>query len=291
MINEPMNSEPFYSWTYNFGTMIASVSQSVFDLTISPTHPIYACSIGFENNNALGSLFTSIKVTQNTKLMMIDSVTGTLLANSVKNSIYHVNETDPLKTVTPWKPTDSNDTTTVRIGETLLRLYGNYSKIPRDVNGQTITTQTDIGDGQQWFINTKYLDRPNNWVLIVAIPRSDFFADVDNAEKKVLIISVTVAVVGVILTAVASFLALRPLYKLTKAMEALTKMDFSALEGNILKDRSFISEVRKLQRTFSTMCKAFAAGIRKNKALMNGGTRSTGTGNGSTVNSQNYYQR
>ncbi|KAJ3317401.1 hypothetical protein HDU76_001195 [Blyttiomyces sp. JEL0837] len=269
MFTRPTDTTPEYSWTYNQGVMIASVSRSTLDPTISKTHPIYACSIGFETNSALGTLFESIKVTANSKLFMIDSITGTLLANSVPNSIYWVNETDIYKSVTSWTPTTSNDTLLNKIGQTILNMYGNYSRVPYN-NGQTVTVQTSIGDGQQWFINTKYLVRPNNWLLVVAIPRNDFFSNIDAAAKKVLIISVTVGVVGVVLVAVASFLALRPLYKLTKAMELLTKMDFSALEGNILKDRSLISEVRKLQVTFSTMCKAFAAGIRKNKTLITG---------------------
>ncbi|KAJ3287045.1 hypothetical protein HDU76_007892, partial [Blyttiomyces sp. JEL0837] len=268
MLSDPLGTDTWYSYSYTQAVMIGSVTRHMIDNQISTKHPLYSCSVNMEANLALGALFTSLKVTPNSKLFMIDSTNGILLANSVPNSIFWTNYSDPyLSSSIPWTPTMSNDTLLNKLGQTLLNLYGNYSKVPYN-NGQTLSIQTPIGDGQEWFINTKYLARPNNWLLVIAIPRNDFFSNIDAAKKRVLIISISVAVAGVVLVSVASFLALRPLYKLTEAMKLLTKMDFSALEGNILKDRSLIAEVRGLQITFSTMCKAFAAGIRKNKNLM-----------------------
>ncbi|KAJ3331995.1 hypothetical protein HDU76_001611 [Blyttiomyces sp. JEL0837] len=249
------------------GIMLVTVTIQIHDPKLS-SNPLFYCSTAFEAEKALGQLFVDIKVTEASKLFMIDSATGTLLANSVPHSIFSVNYSDPLLGVSSWTPTTSNDTTLNQIGYTLLKLYGNYSQIPN--TGNTLTVEADVGDGQKWFINTRYLKSPGTWILVVAIPRSDFFSNIDAAEKRIVIISIVIGVLGVVGTAVMSFFALRPLYKLAKAMEQLTKMDFSALEGNILQDRSLISEVRLLQRTFATMCKAFAGGIKKNKSLMGG---------------------
>ncbi|KAI8854008.1 hypothetical protein BC829DRAFT_240308 [Chytridium lagenaria] len=154
------------------------------------------------------------------------------------------------------------------IGKTLTNIYGSYTKVEN--TGQTISRLIDIGDGQNWFLNTRYLAQPSNWMVIVATPRSDFFAETDAATKKAVILASSVAAAGVIIAAIAAVLLMRPLYKLSRAMELLTNLDFSALEGNILRDRSFVSEVRNLQITFSTMCKAFASGIRRNRALAGG---------------------
>ncbi|KAJ3327694.1 hypothetical protein HDU76_011294 [Blyttiomyces sp. JEL0837] len=137
---------------------------------------------------------------------------------------------DPCLGVTSWTPTTSNDTLLNKIGQTLLNTYGNYSKVPYN-DAQTVTIETEIGDGQKWLLNTKFLLRPNNWLLVVAIPRHDFFSTIDAAQKRVLVISVTVGVIGVVLVGLASFFALRRLDKLTEAMNLLTKMDISALEG------------------------------------------------------------
>ncbi|KAJ3144388.1 hypothetical protein HK101_002713 [Irineochytrium annulatum] len=116
----------------------------------------------------------------------------------------------------------------------------------------------------------KYLKSPKEWVLVIAVPRSDFFGNIDKMNKNVLIIAICVSVGGIALTALVSFLSLRPLSVLVQAMGLLTKLDFTALEGNILEARSSIAEVRQLQVTFSTMCKAFASGLRKNKELVTG---------------------
>ncbi|KAJ3319057.1 hypothetical protein HDU76_000658, partial [Blyttiomyces sp. JEL0837] len=97
----------------------------------------------------------------------------------------------------------------------------------------------------------RYLDRPNTWVAVVGIPRSDFFSKTDEAQKKAGILAAVLAVVGVLVTVITAWFAMRPLHTLTLAMEKLTKMDFSALEGDILNERSFMLELRKLQVTFS----------------------------------------
>ncbi|KAJ3272361.1 hypothetical protein HDU76_010932, partial [Blyttiomyces sp. JEL0837] len=120
-----------------------------------------------------------------------------------------------------------------------------------------------------------------------AIPRADFFAKTDEANKKAIIVAVCIGVSGLVFAGLASWLAMRPLQTLTTAMEKLTKMDFSALEGDILNDRSFMTEVRKLQSTFALMCKAFAAGIKKNKSLMGAKPGGTGGGSSQQTNSQN----
>ncbi|KAJ3214799.1 hypothetical protein HDU67_001185 [Dinochytrium kinnereticum] len=251
------------------GVAISSVSQMKFIDRVSTSHPAYSCSFGFENEGAMGQLFKELQVTPNAKLFLFDSVSESLLANSVPYTLYSVNYTDPLKTVTQFTVSTTNDTMLRDIGEKLRSIYGNFTRIPNK-NGTT-TLQTDV-NGQKWYISTRYLTEPSDWLLVVAIPRSDFFGEIDAASKKVIAICVSIALIGIALIALISFFSLQPLSKLSKAMESLTKLDFSALEGNILNDRSGVLEVRKLQLTFAIMCKAFASGIRKNKALVGGAT-------------------
>ncbi|KAJ3320430.1 hypothetical protein HDU76_000299 [Blyttiomyces sp. JEL0837] len=121
-------------------------------------------------------------------------------------------------------------------------------KIP-NMNG-TVSIETTIG-GTKWIVNYRYLNNPNTWLLVVAIPRSDFFSKTDSAQQKAAILACVLAVVGVVVTVISAWVAMRPLHTLTIAMEKLTKMDFSALEGDILNERSFMLEVRRLQVTFA----------------------------------------
>ncbi|KAJ3332583.1 hypothetical protein HDU76_013760 [Blyttiomyces sp. JEL0837] len=267
MFTNPKDTNPTYWYSYNHGALLTSVSQNVYT-SVSSTHPSFTCTIGFENSRSLDPLFENIKVTPNTHLFMMDVNTGSLLANSVPHSVFRIsNYSDPMLPVEQYSPENTNDTVVRDLGAFIKGKYGNYSLVP-NLNS-TVTLTTTI-NGVQWFINLRYLDDPNNWLLVVAIPRSDFFDKTDNAAKLAIILSSVIGVVGVGLAAVASIFAMRPLSKLTKAMEKLTKLDFAALEGNILNERSFMREVRDLQITFATMCKAFASGIRRNKALTGG---------------------
>ncbi|KAJ3106935.1 hypothetical protein HDU96_008056 [Phlyctochytrium bullatum] len=256
---------PRTSISFNQGVMITGFNMVYFPPGADKA--TLACSIGIENEKALGRLFADINVTPNSRVLMVDINTGKLLANSAPNAVFKVlNAANPLMPVEHFDLTTTNDTVAKNIGSTLTRLYGNYTKVPR----AGTNNEVDIGDGQKWFLNARYLNQPSNWLIIVAIPRADFFSETDSATRKALILAGSVAAGGILIAVIAAVLLVRPLYKLSKAMEMLTNLDFSALEGNILKERSFVTEVRNLQITFSTMCKAFASGIRRNRALAAG---------------------
>ncbi|KAJ3100807.1 hypothetical protein HDU97_001925 [Phlyctochytrium planicorne] len=279
MIDKPKELDPWVSISFNQGVMIAGVNKFTYTSQFA-SHPSYSCSVGFENEKALGRLFSEIKVTDNAHVLMIDTTTGKLIANSVRNSVFKVKDfNDPYLPVEHFDLSTSNDTFANMIGKTLTNLYGGYAKVPRSAS--VVTNQVDIGDGQQWFLNTQYLARPSQWLVVLAVPRQDFFAETDRATKKAVTFSSIIAVVGVLIAVVSAFFLMRPLYKLAKAMELLTNLDFSALEGGILKERSFVAEVQHVQITFSKLCAAFAAGIRRNKALV-GGTYTSRAG-GTTI--------
>ncbi|KAJ3308481.1 hypothetical protein HDU76_003953 [Blyttiomyces sp. JEL0837] len=279
----PNDTAPFYGYTHNNGNLLSSVSLVVWT-PASTTTPSFTCTVGFKNAISLDPLFNTIKVTTNTHVFMMDVTNGNLLASSVPNTVFQVwNSSDPLKPINQFTPETTNDTTVNAIGHVLRSRYGNYSLVPN--TGSTITFETTM-NGQSWFINLKHLDEPSNWMLVVAIPRSDFFEKTDNAGRLAIILSVIIGVVGILLAALASWIAMRPLYQLTKAMENVThQAGLSAIEGDILNSRSLMAEVRDLQTTFATMCKAFASGIRRNKALTTGGyggSTTTSAGGAST---------
>ncbi|KAJ3320433.1 hypothetical protein HDU76_000302, partial [Blyttiomyces sp. JEL0837] len=182
---------------------------------------------------------------------------------------------DPRVTVIPFTADETNDTVTRELGTFLKNMYGNYSLIPNE--NRTVSIETAIG-GTPWIINYRFLDRPNNWIVVVGIPRSDFFGKIDTAKTRATIIVCSLAAIGAIIAGTSSWLAMRPLHTLTTAMKKLTKRDFAALEGEILNQRSFMRELREVQVAFASMCKAFSKGLRQNKALMAATARRKGSG-------------
>ncbi|KAJ3327862.1 hypothetical protein HDU76_010983 [Blyttiomyces sp. JEL0837] len=257
MVYHPENLNVSVDFSSTHGDLISAVSQSVYVPSISTKHPAYACGVGFQHKVSLDPLFSNIKVTGNTHVFLMDIKTnGTLMANSVPNSLFYIsNYSDPQLPMVQYTADSTNDSDIRVIGGFLKGMYGSYG--------------------------SRYLQNPNHWLLVVAIPRADFFAKTDEANKRAAIIAACIGVAGLGFAGLASWIAMRPLQTLTSAMEKLTKLDFSALEGDILNDRSFMTEVRKLQSTFALMCKAFASGIKRNKNLVGG--RAAGTGGGSST--------
>ncbi|KAJ3330528.1 hypothetical protein HDU76_005465, partial [Blyttiomyces sp. JEL0837] len=142
MVKRPDNVDPFYFFSINYGDLISSVSQSVYVPSISTTHPAYACGVGFLHRISLDPLFQNVKVTPNTHLFLMDTSTnGTLMANSVPNSIFAIsNYSDPQLPVTFFNPDSTNDTAVAAVGTFLKGMYGNYSSIPNTGKTETFTT-------------------------------------------------------------------------------------------------------------------------------------------------------
>ncbi|KAJ3316460.1 hypothetical protein HDU76_001777, partial [Blyttiomyces sp. JEL0837] len=217
-----------YQNTYTKGRLFTSAIGGVWDYSTSKSHISYACEVGSDSDGALSPLLESIKVTTNTHVFLMDSVTGILLANSVPGTCFKVvNASDPSLPTVAFTPDTTNDTHARDIGMYLKGKYGNYSLIPN--MNQTVSMETAIGN-TRWIINYRYLDTPNTYIVVVGIPRSDFFSKVDSAQQKALILACVLAAVGVIFTVICAWFAMRPLHTLTLAMEKLTKMDFTALE-------------------------------------------------------------
>ncbi|KAJ3012093.1 hypothetical protein HKX48_006449, partial [Thoreauomyces humboldtii] len=83
------------------------------------------------------------------------------------------------------------------------------------------------------------------------------FSRTDTAKRLSLALAVGLGVGTTLLMGLGFAVLLVPLRHLAKAMEALTLMDFSALDsGRVLDEKSFIAEIRIVQKTFSTMVKA-----------------------------------
>ncbi|KAJ3156085.1 hypothetical protein HDU86_004053 [Geranomyces michiganensis] len=115
------------------------------------------------------------------------------------------------------------------------------------------------------------------------------FARIDSAQKKSIGLAIGLSIGIGMLMALLFALIVTPLRRLAHAMGLLTTLDFTSLhKGDILEQKSAISEIRNVQGTFSTMVKAFAGGIKQNRDLQAGGRQGSGsqnkTGSGTTNN-------
>ncbi|KAJ3317118.1 hypothetical protein HDU76_001335 [Blyttiomyces sp. JEL0837] len=252
-------------------TNSSSVIESAWIPSLSTTHPIYTCSVGYKTTYPFDNLLESMGATDSTNVFLMDSLTGSLIATLTSDS----NDDD--SSMGMVTPENTNDTFARDVGRFLKGYFGDYYLIPNA--NETVSIETKIG-GVPWLLNYRFLDRPNTWLVVVGIPDSEFFSKTDSAKQTAIIVSSLLSAFGVSITVFCSWVAMKPLHTLTIAMEKLTKMDFTALEGDILNQRSFMLEIRRLQVTFATMCKAFASGIRRNKSLprnsaSGGGRKST----------------
>ncbi|KAJ3072443.1 hypothetical protein HK102_006233 [Quaeritorhiza haematococci] len=124
----------------------------------------------------------------------------------------------------------------------LKTLYGSYANIPttpqilyRRINGTDFVVS----------VSAFNLTEVNTYILAAVVPYEQVFGNIDRANRNSIIIFIVVTVGVVIISGVAMWLSLKPLYTLSVAMESLTQFDFGVLaEGKLLDVRSFIMEVR-----------------------------------------------
>ncbi|KAJ3279271.1 hypothetical protein HK104_001606 [Borealophlyctis nickersoniae] len=258
----PTNLTMYYPTVFNGMSGLLTI-RNIWTSNSTGAQPAYFCATVarlFETEQ----IFINSKPTPNSQVILYDAKNGRLLISSVPETSFK-----SLTTGERYLFVESPDPRISNVGLAVQALYGNVTQVPINAE-QLLTASYDI-NGEPWFITTRYFTAlPYNWIMVVAIPRRDFFARIDSSQKTGTIVAAVVAVGGALLVSMAAFAALRPLHALSTSMKQLTKFDFSSLEGGILDNRSFVREIRNLQETFSAMVNAFSVSIRKNRALMAG---------------------
>ncbi|KAJ3131892.1 hypothetical protein HK101_004660, partial [Irineochytrium annulatum] len=277
---------PYFDTTYytvgafSFWQMTYSKNIWVNPASAGETTPDVNCAVGIVVDLSLSVLLNSVRVTNNTVVLLMDTE-GRLLSTNRPNSI-----ATPANVSVRVTPDLSPTTEVALVGKGLLSIFGSYGSIP--TGSMSTVYQRTFNDGQPWFLTTSVMNISGTpFTFVVAFPRSDMFAKMDAAEKRGVIIAACVAAAGLICTALMTFLSLRPLYAMAKNMTQLTKFDFSLLENGVLDRRSFLAEIREAETVFDTMVKAFAGAIKRNKQLVdnNRGTSSGGKPNNTMASS------
>ncbi|KAI8800925.1 hypothetical protein BJ742DRAFT_878736 [Cladochytrium replicatum] len=132
---------------------------------------------------------------------------------------------------------------------------------------QTVTTR----DGSIWKVATKKLnlrDGNSNFWFTIAIPRDDFFSEVESSIRRGIVISCVSSGLGLLGAFAVTVLIVLPVRRMVYNMSKATKFEFQELEENIKLTRpSMFSELRILQESFADMVKTFATAIQKNRDL------------------------
>ncbi|KAJ3153049.1 hypothetical protein HDU86_005347 [Geranomyces michiganensis] len=163
-----------------------------------------------------------------------------------------------------------NETLSESLRQVVIAKYGSYDGMVADPKlGESFEANVE---GDTWIVLVGRLQmddyEADQLVVIVAVPRATIFSRIDSAKKKSMGLAIGLSVGIGMLMALLFALIVTPLRRLAAAMGLLTNMDFASLhKGDILEQKSMISEIRKVQATFSTMVKAFAGGIKKNKEM------------------------
>ncbi|KAJ3298897.1 hypothetical protein HK104_010200, partial [Borealophlyctis nickersoniae] len=149
--------------------------------------------------------------------------------------------------------------------------FGVFPNVPVSAD---VVRYEDTISGETWIMNVKVIPfgdyADGRLLLVTGVPREDIFGRVDAARNRSIGVAAGISAAVIVVVSVIFVLVVLPLARLAQAMETLTQLDFATLEnGNLLEARSFIWELFQVQRTFSTMVKAFAGGIKKNRELAN----------------------
>ncbi|KAJ3154020.1 hypothetical protein HDU89_008889 [Geranomyces variabilis] len=252
--------KPFLGFTKNQQGLEGMAINQVF---AAPTNPsfLYACGavivIGYNLNKLLVEIAKSS--TSAVISLLRNDANMTMLTTSSKELTY---------TQVLGGQKSEDDLSQALRAEVRSR-YADIAAIQAQGPGQNFEATVM---GSSWIIqvgNVTLTDYSQDVLgLVVAIPHSAVFSKIDSAKSRSIGIAAGLSVGIALIMAVIFALVVTPLRHLAKAMGMLTQMDFAALDnGRILEEQSYISEIRGVQNSFSTMVKAFAGGIKKNREL------------------------
>ncbi|KAJ3179191.1 hypothetical protein HDU87_003150 [Geranomyces variabilis] len=254
----PKRGQIFAHVLNNQGVRGATILQ-VFQ-SRSNSSQLYACGATLIVDTAWANLLADAAQTrsQTTILLMDNNEAMDLISSSSRHETY----------AQVLNGSNSTETLSESIRAAVLVRYGDYDALA----GRAGDTFEVSINGQTYFLLagtvklTAYEE--NELVLVIAIPRSTIFSEIDSAQTHSMVIAVCLSTGLAVVMALVFALILAPLRHMAKAMGLLTQLNFGALEnGKILDESSYISEIRAVQSSFSTMVLAFAGGIRKNREL------------------------
>ncbi|KAJ3033165.1 hypothetical protein HDV00_006694, partial [Rhizophlyctis rosea] len=228
--------------------------------------------------NSLENYLPTIKPTTNAVISFIDT-TGRLIASSEPGA------TANLTTGTRYFAYASTNPTIASTGQYLLPDYATQS--PADLSAAVLAIPDDHSteftgpNGVKYLLRTHWISDPYGlkWLMLLTIPRADFYSKVDQAKKSVVGVSVGLGITSFFASLIIAYVVILPIKRLNRVMNEATNFDFSALRTGYLERRSIFGEIAEMQGVFASMMTKFATAIQNNKRLVQrGGGGSLGQG-------------
>ncbi|KAJ3285703.1 hypothetical protein HK104_009367 [Borealophlyctis nickersoniae] len=259
--------EPFFAVDIVTGAWLATVFVPKF-IPPEAVLPSFICMSVLRVDTTWNTVLSQAKPTNTSVVTMFSPNNLTVVATS---NTFLVDVSPTLVNGTWMYKTAPLDNTTLALRDSLFRRFGSFQAA---ATSNVSSYEDVIGGTDTWIINlslanmSSYADT-DSVLLVAALPRSEIYGVIEAARKRSLGVSIGISVAMAVFVSGVYLAVVLPLLKLSKAMGLLTKMDFQSLENSTILDaRSVIWELRKVQTTFSTMVKAFAGGIKKNRDMV-----------------------
>ncbi|KAI8916782.1 hypothetical protein DFJ77DRAFT_461269 [Powellomyces hirtus] len=249
-------------------------------------YPSFSCSAGFRVDTSWNNILRAAKPTDSSivTLFATDASQNFVIAAS-SNMILSGTYTDPVTKALTWGSA-SEDPLTLELRDALKSRFSNFTVA---MAATKVTTEFELSlSGQRWIVNIgiAQMSAYDSYLVVAGIPRYEIYGEIDKARNRSRLVSFGISFAMAIVVAGIFVLVALPLMSLARQMEQLTKLDFGSLDSSgALDRRSWIWELRKVQIVFSTMVRAFAGAIKKNKQMSSKAafaTSSTGGGPGAS---------
>ncbi|KAJ3129925.1 hypothetical protein HK098_007679 [Nowakowskiella sp. JEL0407] len=248
------------------------------DGKVSTTAP-YSCGAAFTTEYVLTQIFAKAAPTENSRVFLVSNA-GRIITTNLNATVYPViangtnpGEKDYIKTSDFSEPiirdigsriSPNGDWSNVALSQSSSNI-----KVANASSDRPISKQLQLSDGNQWIVAVSKVNfgTPEDFYLVLGIPRNDFFGLVDGSIRTGITLSSVFTLMGVLIGIFVTLGILWPLRRLTNNMKLVTKFDFSMLSSGGLEEKSFFREIQVVQRTFNVMVKAFAGAIQRNREL------------------------
>jgi len=212
---------------------------------------------GLQSTKTIDAFLPTLQISQNGIVSVWDSK-GLMISSSLPNISW-------TSAGVRYNASASPNPWVAQVSGYILNQWGEVNLVP-----DNSSFQIDDATIGSLLVNVRWLNDGYgiNWLTVLIIPRSDFFALEDESRIQSIVILVVLTTFSAIFSILLSWGLARPLRKLSDTMVRATQFDFSGLKDGYLEERSIFSELAGMQMVFREMLVRFAEAIKNNKALI-----------------------
>ncbi|KAJ3127010.1 hypothetical protein HK098_006901 [Nowakowskiella sp. JEL0407] len=241
----------------------------------------YSCGAAFSSAYLLPPILQNMAPTKNSRVALVDK-NGSMIVTNLNGLVYPIMKNSTTGRGGVFIKAHEFSDPVIQQVASLISPDGSYSQLKTlavdttnlsIMSTKPLTEEYQLKDGE--YAGAKYITAvmkaqfgtSEEYYVILAVPREDFFGPVDKSIKMGIGLSSLFVGLGILVGAFVTIGILMPLTKLKNNMSKVTKFDFSMMSNGGLDERSVFTEVHVVQKTFNIMVKAFAAAIQRNREI------------------------